>query len=193
MLGRDSARQEYWHFKDDPTRIYIRREEKIAIRSAGLMLPSMEQVKNNALQDSHSQNSQPGGFEAMNDLEQPSFVTPTETKYSWFYYDNDLEVYNLTEKCLNVKGARERALQTSLRTVRDRLKLKKAPIDKALVAAAKHVESVLEEKKEESLVEGELKPSIPEPSADVEMVKEDPSDKQSDNKSEARSVEKSND
>jgi len=31
MLGRDAQRQEYWHFKDDPARIYIRREEQIPL------------------------------------------------------------------------------------------------------------------------------------------------------------------
>jgi hypothetical protein len=36
MLGRDAQRQEYWHFKDDPTRIYIRREEKIPVLSPEL-------------------------------------------------------------------------------------------------------------------------------------------------------------
>ena len=31
MLGRDADRHEYWHFKDDPSRIYIRKEEKVKI------------------------------------------------------------------------------------------------------------------------------------------------------------------
>ena len=29
MLGKDAAKVEYWHFKDDPTRIYTRVEEVI--------------------------------------------------------------------------------------------------------------------------------------------------------------------
>lgn len=41
---------------------------------------------------------------------EPSTLTPTKTHYSWFFYDNDLEVFNLTEKCLNLKGTRERQL-----------------------------------------------------------------------------------
>ena len=31
VLGKDSAKSEYWHFKDDNTRIYIRMEEEIPI------------------------------------------------------------------------------------------------------------------------------------------------------------------
>ena len=31
MLGRDAQRQEYWHFKDDAARIYIRREETFTL------------------------------------------------------------------------------------------------------------------------------------------------------------------
>jgi len=27
MLGKDANRNEYWHFKEDPERIYIRKEE----------------------------------------------------------------------------------------------------------------------------------------------------------------------
>ena len=28
LIGRDAQRQEYWFFKDDTTRIYIRREQE---------------------------------------------------------------------------------------------------------------------------------------------------------------------
>lgn len=31
MLGKDSSKSEYWHFKDDNTRIYIRMEEEIPL------------------------------------------------------------------------------------------------------------------------------------------------------------------
>ena len=36
VLGKDSAKSEYWHFKDDNTRIYIRMEEEIPIGSPRL-------------------------------------------------------------------------------------------------------------------------------------------------------------
>jgi len=31
MLGKDAAKSEYWHFKDDNTRIYIRMEEEVPV------------------------------------------------------------------------------------------------------------------------------------------------------------------
>ena len=31
MLGKDAAKSEYWHFKDDNTRLYIRFEEEVPI------------------------------------------------------------------------------------------------------------------------------------------------------------------
>ena len=33
ILGQDALRTEYWHFKDDPTRIYMRKEEQVPIIS----------------------------------------------------------------------------------------------------------------------------------------------------------------
>jgi len=49
----------------------------------------------------------------------------SEVRISWFYYDTDVEVDTLLNTCLNPKGQRERALQATMRQVRDRLKLKK--------------------------------------------------------------------
>jgi len=31
VLGKDSAKSEYWHFKDDNSRLYIRMEEEVRI------------------------------------------------------------------------------------------------------------------------------------------------------------------
>ena len=31
MLGQDAAKSEYWHFKDDRGRIYIRTEEEVPV------------------------------------------------------------------------------------------------------------------------------------------------------------------
>lgn len=31
MLGKDAAQNEYWHFKSEPGRIYIRQEEKFEV------------------------------------------------------------------------------------------------------------------------------------------------------------------
>lgn len=101
----------------------------------------MEIVKNLGNNESISQGSQPG-FDGIlaNGGDSPTQV-PTKTEYSWFYYDNDLEVFTLTEKCLNVKGTREKQLQQALRGVRDRLKLKKVALPKP-VEAQQPVEAV---------------------------------------------------
>ena len=32
MLGQDAAKSEYWHFKDDRGRIYIRTEEEVPVK-----------------------------------------------------------------------------------------------------------------------------------------------------------------
>jgi len=77
---------------------------------------------------SNSQGSQPGFDGIIGNLDEAHGGVATKTHYSWFFYDNDVEVWNLTEKCLNIKGTRERQLQQALRGVRDRLKLKKAPV-----------------------------------------------------------------
>lgn len=31
MLGKDSEKSEYWHFKDDNTRVYIRMEKEVPL------------------------------------------------------------------------------------------------------------------------------------------------------------------
>jgi len=44
MLGKDAAKSEYWHFKDDNTRIYIRMEEEIPIETEGGAIGNTEMV-----------------------------------------------------------------------------------------------------------------------------------------------------
>ena len=44
MLGKDAAKSEYWHFKDDNTRVYIRMEEEIPIEAAGGAIGNTEMV-----------------------------------------------------------------------------------------------------------------------------------------------------
>lgn len=34
MIGKDAAKSEYWHFKDDASRIYIRMEQEIPLEGA---------------------------------------------------------------------------------------------------------------------------------------------------------------
>lgn len=62
-------------------------------------------------------------------------VVPTETHYSWFYYEREDQFDELIES-LNVKGQRERKLQENLKKIKDRLKLKRPK----RVAAAKLAE-----------------------------------------------------
>lgn len=52
-------------------------------------------------------------------------ITPTETVFSWHYYEREDQFEDLFES-LNLKGQRERKLQENLKKIKDRLKLKKA-------------------------------------------------------------------
>ena len=54
-------------------------------------------------------------------------ITLTETKYSWFYYENEDQLEELLQS-LNPKGIRERKLQENIKKIKDRLKLQKAKI-----------------------------------------------------------------
>ena len=42
MLGKDAAKSEYWHFKDDNTRLYIRFEEEVPIGGVQKAMSSVE-------------------------------------------------------------------------------------------------------------------------------------------------------
>lgn len=98
MLGQDAQRSEYWHFKDDCSRIYIRKEDVQATDAE--MADANEKV---IITDA---------------IAQPKVV------FSWYYYDREEQLDQLIER-LNAKGLRERRLQESLRRVKDILKLKK--------------------------------------------------------------------
>ena len=47
MLGKDAAKSEYWHFKDDNTRIYIRMEEEIPIGQVDQARDNVEMTDEN--------------------------------------------------------------------------------------------------------------------------------------------------
>ena len=98
MLGQDAQRSEYWHFKDDCSRIYIRKED-VQTTDADMADANQEVIVTDA-------------------IAQPKVV------YSWYYYDREEQLDQLIER-LNYKGLRERRLQESLRRVKDILKLKK--------------------------------------------------------------------
>ena len=85
MLGQDASKSEYWHFKDDKSRIYIRTEEEVPIK----------QVKQNAVMKDEAN---PTDEEA-----QEEEITLTETKYSWFYYENE-QLYHLKHSNCQYRG-----------------------------------------------------------------------------------------
>ena len=43
MLGKDAAKSEYWHFKDDNTRLYIRMENEVPVN--GDVIPAEENAE----------------------------------------------------------------------------------------------------------------------------------------------------
>ena len=43
MLGKDAAKSEYWHFKDDNTRLYIRMENEVPVN--GDAIPTEENAE----------------------------------------------------------------------------------------------------------------------------------------------------
>ena len=76
------------------------------------------------------------------DEAQEEEITLTETKYSWFYYENEDQLEELMQS-LNPKGIRERKLQENIKKIKDRLKLQKAK-------KVKVPEQTLTEQKEEN-------------------------------------------
>lgn len=112
MLGQDASKSEYWHFKDDKNRIYIRKEEEVPIKQPKQGV-EMKDEANASDEEAHEEE-----------------ITLTETRYSWFYYENEDQLEELIQS-LNPKGTRERKLQESIKKIKDRLKLKKAKKVKA--------------------------------------------------------------
>ena len=46
MLGKDAAMSEYWHFKDDNTRIYIRMETHVPIMPDNVEMAHEDEERN---------------------------------------------------------------------------------------------------------------------------------------------------
>lgn len=82
MLGQDAHRSEYWLFKDDCTRIYIRKEETAKVDAE--MAEGEEKIVT-------------------------SLPESTKSVYSWFYYEREDHLDQLIDR-LNFKGIRERKL-----------------------------------------------------------------------------------
>lgn len=153
VLGRDAQNSEYWHFKDDPGRLFTKRETRVYAKPAaeehnGEGTATLNGEDRNANDDlaiapestkmeSKPGDSQPGESVSASEqkaLEEPS-AKPIAVSYTWFYYDTEEQLEQLMES-LNLKGQKERKLQENLRKVRDRLKLKKTKSKPAQLAVA---------------------------------------------------------
>jgi len=101
ILGKDSDRNEYWYFKDEPGRLFIKKYEPIG---------SPMQIEDGGANDEEA-------------------LQKRETIGKWFFYDQEDEFEQLMLS-LNAKGIRERKLGESLRKVADKLRLtpKKAAV-----------------------------------------------------------------
>jgi len=80
LLGMDALRAEYWHFKDDPQRIYMRKEEDVRSKT-----------------DAEAEEA------AIEEIELVKRVV------TWTYYEDEDQFEQLLEK-LNPKGIREKKL-----------------------------------------------------------------------------------
>ena len=48
IIGKDAAKSEYWHFKDDNTRLYIRMEHQVPIEGAEPLNENVEMQQESA-------------------------------------------------------------------------------------------------------------------------------------------------
>ena len=116
---------EYWFFKDDCNKLYIKMEEHVPVGSVeGAVLGN----KDMEMVDEEKENKPNGMVEGeklpLADNQNVEEKVKTEVRYSWYYYDQEEQVDKLLE-VLNIKGMREKRLIESLRKVKERLKLKK--------------------------------------------------------------------
>lgn len=81
MLGKDANRNEYWFFKEEPSKIFIKIIEKVPV-----IIP-MEVDAN----------------------EEPAEWMDYEDKVSWCFYDEEDEFNKLVDS-MNSKGVREKKL-----------------------------------------------------------------------------------
>lgn len=190
MLGQDAAKSEYWHFKDDRGRIYIRTEEEVPVVPA--RAPAADVVMADADEQEQDVADSPrvgaagasprsdgaGGEEDLQIGEEEPALT--ETKYRWFYYEDEDQVEALLA-ALNPKGLKERKLQEGLRKITERLKLQKPKKAKAPEpAAAKDLPSAAtaeqkpETNRDAPAEEGKEEAKAEEVKKDVEMADTEP-------------------
>lgn len=136
ILGKDADKSEYWHFKDDCNRLYVRVETQVPIKEDNVdMAEELAVQKESTKVDSEGKVTEPAttmietGDQKVEDngvvpQEEIPVITPTKTVFSWHYYEREDQFEELFES-LNIKGQRERKLQENLKKIKDRLKLKK--------------------------------------------------------------------
>ena len=96
VLGKDADKNEYWFFKEDPGKLFVKK----------YYLPEPPKAFDDDEDQMICENH------------------PKEFKFSWHYYDEEDEFTKLMEGC-NTKGMRERKLQESLRRIAERMRMRK--------------------------------------------------------------------
>ena len=180
MLGQDAAKSEYWHFKDDRGRIYVRTEEEVPV----LPVKSSTVVKDIEMEDKEQDAGDSQGVDAAggSPLSQgiggeedihlgEEEIGLTETKYHWFYYEDEDQFEALLQG-LNPKGLKERKLQEGLRKIKERLKLQKPKKVKTQEPAAEQKEEQkTDANKQEAPLEGTKEEAkVDDTRKDVEMA-----------------------
>lgn len=108
MLGKDADKNEYWFFKEDPGKLFVKKVEFQQLAE--------EEEKKEVVQIN---------TEGIRDVEMAEETAPIQPRFFWAFYDEEEELERLIEAC-NSKGVRERKLQEGLRKIKDRLKLKRS-------------------------------------------------------------------
>ena len=126
MLGKDADRNEYWFFKEDPAKLFVKRFFNQQAIVQALTSPALTQKETGG--DAEMINTE--SKQVLDEV--PDLGSMPESQ--WFFYDEEVQFYKLLESC-NIKGIRERRLNENLRKIAERLKLKKMKKPKADAAA----------------------------------------------------------
>jgi hypothetical protein len=108
ILGKDSEKNEYWYFKEDQHKLFVKKFDK----------PPMPEEEE--------------GIEKSQAMvvDEQIHMAIAEPRFEWFYYETEEDFSKLLEAC-NVKGIRERKLRENLQRIGDKMKLKKSKAKKA--------------------------------------------------------------
>jgi hypothetical protein len=138
QLGRDSDKNEYWYFKEEPSKVFVK---KTIIYKPNIA--ETDGMKN--------------GNEV--DLEKDKAMLEMREKgpdFQWFYYEHESEIESLFNS-LNPKGIRERKLIEFAKKILDKLKVKTGKVKEGKEGEEDSEEGKEEEdqKKEEMMMEVE--------------------------------------